>query len=115
MLLLSDPGLILKLFWKVAKAIPSHLASHVTSTARSLIEEAPASVVLHHPMPMPLEFAGHEMLPSPGPPLGHRVAPATAESPISSGLWMLFAGEGGALISLVCAFKAGVLNVGGGV
>ena len=114
-LMLFDPGLILKLFWKIAKAIPSHLAFHVMSTARSLIEEAPASVVLHHPMPMPLEFAGHEMLPSPGPPLCHGVAPATAESPISSGLWMLFAGEGGALISLVCAFKAGVLNVGGGV
>ena len=80
LLLLSDRRLVWQLGWIIAKTVPSHLAASVTSTARSFIEDAAASVVLHRPMPLPLEFAGHEMLPNPSPPLCHGVAPATARA-----------------------------------
>ena len=108
-LLLSDPVLALKITWRGVQSIPQSLQIMTKELLSEPLLVAPRTGHELLPSHVPLPA----LLPSESPPTLCAVTPDTSSSSSSLAV-MLFAGEGGAVLSLWMAFRAGMLQIGGG-
>ena len=110
-LLFSDPLLAMKILWRGASCIPQSLQAVARDYVAEPMRVSNMPSVTGHEI-MPTLSSPATLLPTDNP--SHCSVSTDSGSSYSSLAVMLFAGEGGAVLSLLAAFRAGLLQIGGG-
>ena len=113
MVLLSDPRLLLTISWSVLRGVPASITEGIRGW---VLQWSQSPSQLHFQQSAHI---GHtlfqETIPAQGPPMCPPCPSMPASAETSTNLYaLLFAGEGGAVIALFTAAKAGMLRLGAG-